>query len=111
MTRAKYTVDVITLGVPHTKPSARPYLDQNLCEHSGSGILGRLQNKLEGKYAMGKKAYFPGSDGPSVMVTMVTHPFQLFLMSVKLLKIIKPSLSQVIDQAEVIEACLQAFSK
>ena len=65
-----------------TKPSSRPILDQNLCEHSGSIVLGRLQNKLEGTIAMGLLAYFRG-EGPPVMITMGTNPWKVFWMSFK----------------------------
>ena len=47
-------------AVSCTKRSSRPFLDQNLCEHSGSDILGGLQNKLEPIICDGSKGLLPG---------------------------------------------------
>ena len=72
-------------AVSCTKRSSRPFLDQNLCEHSGSDILGGLQNKLEPIICDGSKGLLPGwrSFGE---VTIATRPFQLLWMSLKVTK-------------------------
>ena len=47
-------------AVSCTKRSSRPFLDQNLCEHAGSDILGGLQNKLEHIICDESKGLLPG---------------------------------------------------